>query len=170
MQGSLACQLSALLRAHLFRLEVQLTFLSLSFAAHIIPYLSFAVLVQFVSETLAPSSLFDIFACSLLWQPRESITCLIFGPHHNPDSLSLSLSLSSLSDGRRWTGNWRTPSLLFHRHLHLCVVHASSLALITLRLPGDQLATAGALSLEHPPLSSLVQSHYPKPNTPWQAI
>jgi hypothetical protein len=121
------------------------------------PCLSFAVLMQFVSETLAPSSLFDIFACSLLWQSRVN-TCLIFGPAPQP---GLSLSLSSLSDGRRWTGNWRTPSLPFHRHLHLCVAHASSLALITLRLPGDQLATAGALSLEHLPLSSLIQNHYP---------
>jgi hypothetical protein len=109
------------------------------------PCLSFAVLMQFVSETLAPSSLFDIFARSLLWQSRVNHTCLIQGLHHNPDSLSpYPTAAAGLA-----IGGLRV--LLFHRHLRLCVAHASSLALITLRLPGDQLATAGALSLEHPP-------------------
>jgi hypothetical protein len=112
------------------------------------PCLSFAVLMQFVSETLAPSSLFDILRVLCSGRSRVNHTVSHTGAAPQP---GLSLSLLSLSDGRRWTGNWRTPSLLFHRHLHLCVAHASSLVLITLRLPGDQLATAGALSLEHPP-------------------
>jgi hypothetical protein len=68
------------------------------------PCLSFAVLMQFVSETLAPSSLFDILARSLLWQSRVNHTVSHTGTAPQP-GLS-----PSLSDGRRWTGNWRTPS------------------------------------------------------------
>jgi hypothetical protein len=167
VQGSLACQLSALLRAHLFRLEVQLTFLSLSFAAHIIPYLSFAVLMQFVSETLAPSSLFDIFACSLLWQPRESLTCLIFGPHHNPDSLSLSLFLIrrppldwQLADSESTLSPPPSPvrgSCLFTRIDH----------------PTAPWRSAGyCRSFESRTSTPVISRSKPlsKPNTPWQAI
>lgn len=53
------------------------------------PCVSFAVLMQFVSETLAPSSLFDIFARSLLWQSRVNHTVSHTGTAPQPGLSSL---------------------------------------------------------------------------------
>ena len=102
--------------------------------------------MQFVSETLAPSSLFDILRVLCFGQSRVNHTVSHTGTAPQP---GLSLSPYPTAAAGLAIGGLRVCS--FTATFHLRVAHASSLALITLRLPGDQLATAGALSLEHPP-------------------
>jgi hypothetical protein len=131
------------------------------------PCLSFAVLMQFVSETLAPSSLFDIFACSLLWQPRESLTCLIFGPHHNPDSLSLSLFLI-----RRPPLDWQLADSESTLSPPPSLVRGSCLV-TRIDHPTAPWRSAGyCRSFESRTSTPVISRSKPlsKPNTPWQAI
>jgi hypothetical protein len=98
--------------------------------------------MQFVSETLAPSSLFDIFRVFCFGQSRVNHTVSHTGAAPQTRILSLSLSPCPTAAAGLAIGGLRICS--FTATFYLCVAHASSLALITLRLPGDQLATAGA--------------------------